>query len=793
MNEADVFRRWGYLQADLDALGRLPPLPHAELDAFPASPWRRIYAGTVGAEFMQLADPARRAWVQAALEAPAAAPDREGLFDTLLRADLFERALQSRYPGTKRFSLEGLTALLPVLEAFLDAGREAGARQILLGMSHRGRLNVMANFVGRPAREIFASFEDVDPRSTLGGGDVKYHLGATGERRGLRIALASNPSHLEAVDPVVLGRARARQLRFGGTAAVLPVLLHGDAAFAGQGIVAETLAMAGLAGYDVGGTVHVVLNNLVGFTTEPASLHPGRFATDAAKRIDVPIFHVNAEDPEACVRVARIAADYRARFGSDVVVDLVGYRRHGHSEVEDPTTTQPRLYAALAARPPLSSLYGARIGAEVEARQAPVRDALAGELAAARDFAHPPSLIVLPDWWAPYRGGRWSAELDVDTGVPLGTLREIARRLAELPPDFEAHPKIRALLEKRRSMAEGREAVDWGAAETLAFGSLLLEGTPVRLSGQDVRRGTFNQRHAALMDVETGAARLPLAELGARFEAVDSPLAEAAPLGFEFGYSREVPEALVLWEAQFGDFANGAQVILDQYLSASEDKWGLLSGLVLLLPHGYEGQGPEHSSARLERYLQLCAEDNWQIAQPGTAAQYFHLLRRQARRAWRKPLVVFTPKSLLRRPSAASPVATLAEGRFRPLLVDGPPDADRLLVASGKFVHELREEREKRGDARTALASLEQLYPFPEAELKAAIEGFPALRRLAWVQEEPSNMGAQAFVLPRLKTLAGARAVGAVRRPESASPATGSAKAHALEQAALLDLAFARA
>ncbi len=792
VNEADAFRRWGYLQADLDPLGRLPPRPHGELDAFPASPWRKVYAGTVGAEFMHLADPERRDWIRAALEAPAAPPDRERIFETLLRADLFERALQSRYPGTKRFSLEGLTAVLPLLDEILDAAREAGAEQLLLGMSHRGRLNVMANFVGRPAREIFACFEDVDPRSTLGGGDVKYHLGASGERRGVGIGLASNPSHLEAVDPVVLGRARARQIRLGGTAKVLPLLLHGDAAFAGQGIVAETLTLAGLAGYDVGGTIHVVMNNLIGFTAEPAALHPGRFATDAAKRIDVPVLHVNGEDPEACVRVARIAAAYRARFASDVVVDLVGYRRHGHSEVEDPTTSQPRLYAAIAARPPLSAVYAAKIGAEVEARDGKVRDGFRIELDAARAFEHPPSLIVPPAWWAPYRGGPWSAALEVDTGVPLEALAALGRRLAELPPGFEAHPKVRALLDKRRQMAEGEQDVDWGAAEALAFGSLLQEGTPVRLSGQDVRRGTFNQRHAALIDVESGAARIPLAELGARFEAVDSPLAEAGPLGFEYGYSRDFPEALVIWEAQFGDFANGAQVILDQYLSASEDKWGLLSGLVLLLPHGYEGQGPEHSSARLERYLQLCAEDNWQVAQPSTAAQLFHLLRRQARRAWRKPLLVLTPKSLLRRPSACSPVAELARGRFRPLLEETAEGIDRLLLCSGKIAHELRAEREKRGDRLTGIATLEQLYPFPDTELRAMLARQPALRELSWVQEEPMNMGALAFVLPRLRLLADGRPLRVVRRPESASPATGSAKAHALEQASLLALAFAR-
>jgi 2-oxoglutarate dehydrogenase E1 component len=796
-DDADVFRRWGHLQADLDALGRLPPRPHPALDAHPESPWRRLYGGTIGAEFGHIVDPARVEFVRRAMEEEPPTADRARILDLLLRGDVFEQSLQSRYPGTKRFSLEGLMAALPLLDEALAAAAERGAQQVLIGMSHRGRLNIMANLVGRPARDVAAGFEDVDPRSVLGGGDVKYHLGGNGEHRTrdgrrLWVVVASNPSHLEAVDGVLLGRTRARQERLGGRRAVLPVLLHGDAAFAGQGIAAEALNLAELPGYSVGGTLHLVLNNLVGFTTAPAALQTGRYATDVARRLDVPIFHVNATDPEAAVRVARIAVGWREAFGTDVVIDLVGHRRHGHSEVEDPTTTQPALYRRIAELQPLGEAYAARLGIDPSARIAELREHFRVELDAARAGTRTPALRTMPDWWAPYHGGPYDASREVETGVPRERLAGLGERLAEAPPGFAVHPKVRRLADERRAMARGERDVDWGAAEALALGSLLLDGVPIRLSGQDSRRGTFNQRHAAWVDVETGFDHVPLAALGAaRFEAVDSPLSEAAPVGFEFGWSRDFPEALALWEAQFGDFADGAQVILDTFVCASEDKWALPSGLVLLLPHGYEGQGPEHSSARLERFLQLSAEDNWQVCQPTTAAQYFHLLRRQARRAWRKPLVVFTPKSLLRHPAAASGVDALASGRFRPVIDDPREGSDRVIVCTGKVGHELRAERDRRKDA-AAVVLLEQLYPFPEAELRRALEAHPAARDVLWVQEEPANMGALAWVQPLLEAAAGGRPVRSVKRSASASPATGSAKAHAIEQKALLGLAFAR-
>ena len=782
--EADDFRRWGYLQADLDAFGRLPPRPRPELDAHPDSPWRRVYCGTVGAEFMHLRFADRADFIRERLEAKPAPVDPARILDLLLRAHVFETTLQSRYPGTKRFSLEGLETLLP----FLDEVREsAGTDELLLGTSHRGRLNTTAHIVGKAPRLIFAGFEDVDPRGVLGGGDVRYHLGATGRvtTRGgaeLRIHLASNPSHLEAVDPVLLGQARARLDR-GGT--VLPVLCHGDAAFAGQGVASETLNLADLPGYAVGGVLHVVLNNLVGFTTPPASLHSTRFAADVARQ--VPVFHVNAADPEAAVRTARLAVEYRRRFASDVVVDLIGFRRHGHSEVDDPTTTQPALYRRILDTPPLWETYAARAGLRADP-EALVREYQA-ELDAARAAGERPSLMEVPAEWKPFRGGFRDPADAPDTAVPRERLAELGDRLTALPEGFQAHPKVLRGLEERRASCRGERPADWSTAEALAFASLLSEGVPVRLTGQDTRRGTFNQRHAAVVDVNTGREHVPLASIG-RFSCHDSPLSEAAAVGFEYGYSRESPEALTLWEAQFGDFANGAQAHIDQFLSAGEDKWGLLSGLTLLLPHGYEGQGPEHSSARVERFLQLSAEHNWQVCQPSTAAQLFHLLRRQARRRWRKPLVVFTPKGMLRHPRAASPADDLAGGGFRAVIDDPLEGADRVLIGTGKILHELRAEREKRGGAAVAVIGVEELYPFPEEELREALVRHAGARTLIWAQEEPRNMGALSFVRPVLERISPVRPVRAVFRSRSASPATGSPKAHAIEQAALLALAF---
>jgi 2-oxoglutarate dehydrogenase E1 component len=804
----DSFRRWGYLQANLDPLGDLQPveLPELALSGPDAEAARKLYCGTIGVEFMHIPDPERRRWIEERIEseAPGSAqtPDKTKILDRLVRAEIFEQVLQTRYLGTKRYSLEGEAALLPLLDAILNAASEHDAQQAVLAMSHRGRLNVMVHIVGRPAAEVFARFEDVDPRSVLGGGDVKYHMGATGEfraanGRSLGIHLVSNPSHLEAVDPVAIGRTRAKQTRIGksGSQAVVPIVMHGDAAFAGQGIWAETLNMAGVEGFAVGGSVHIIVNNLIGFTTVPRELHSSRFSSDLSKRQPIPVFHVNAEDPEAVSRVGCMALDYRYAFASPVVVDLIGYRKHGHSEVDDPTITQPLRYKKIQAHAPLWQIYAGKIGVDAAPIVERVRQELDAAQKEAEELEKNPPMRKMPAYWDAYSGGRYNASFEVDTGVPAAELTATGEALASYPSGFHIHPKVKKLLEQRLEMARGKRPLDFGMAEALAFGTLLKQGTPVRLSGQDTKRGTFNQRHAALIDIENEKEFIPLQHIGpgqAFFEAYNSTLSEASVLGFEYGFSRDFPEALVLWEAQFGDFANGAQIIIDQFVAAGEDKWNLLSGVVLLLPHGYEGQGPEHSSARIERFLQLAARDNIQICQPSTAAQYFHLLRRQAMRAWRKPLVVFTPKSMLRTPASSSALAELSAARFRPVIPDsGDGTATRVLLCTGKIGHELEAERKRRKDESTAIVFLEQLYPFPEPELAAEMDRHANAREFVWVQEEPANMGALAFLLPRLERLARGRAVLSVKRSASASPATGSHKAHEMEQKTLLTLAFA--
>jgi len=800
----DTFRRWGYLQADLDPLGDLQPLrvPELEISGPEAEAARRVYCGSIGAEFMHIADRERRLWVQERMESEAPEMDRARVLELLVRAEVFEQVLQARYPGTKRYSLEGEAALIPLLDAVLNAAAEQEADQVVLAISHRGRLNVMVHAVGRSAAEIFAHFEDMDPRSVLGGGDVKYHLGATGEfaavnGRKLGIHLVSNPSHLEAVDPVAIGRARAKQKRRGerGQRQVVPVLIHGDAAFAGQGIWAEMLNMSCLEGYTAGGSVNIIVNNLIGFTTVPRESYSSRFSSDLAKRLPVPVFHVNAEDPDAVVRVGRMALDYRYAFGTPVIVDLIGYRRHGHSEVDDPTVTQPLRYRKIKAHPPVWQTYGCRIGIDARPVVQRVHDELDAAQKQSANLDKTPPLRQLPSYWDPYRGGRYDGSVEVDTGIPEHELTAIGEALTKYPPSFHIHPKVKKLLEQRLEMAQGKRSLDFGMAEALAFGSLLKQGVPVRLSGQDSRRGTFNQRHAALMDIETEEVFVPLEHLAPDqgwFEALNSPLSEASVLGFEYGFSRDFPDALVLWEAQFGDFANGAQIIIDQFIVAGEDKWDLLSGLVMLLPHGYEGQGPEHSSARVERFLQLAARDNIQICQPSTAAQYFLLLRRQALRSWRKPLVVFTPKGMLRHPAAASSLADLAAARFDAIIPDrGDGSASHVLLCTGKIRHELEATRKRRKDTSTAIVSLEQLYPFPEAELAAEMDRHASAREFIWVQEEPANQGALAFLLPRLERLSRGRPVRSIKRSASASPSTGSHKAHEMEQKTLLSLAFA--
>ena len=828
-----LFRQFGYLEAELNPLGLLPPQPHPdlEIDNEWAREARRIYCGSVGVEFMHIADPERRRWIQerieARIEADPAAVDQQRAMDLLLRADLFEQTLQQRYLGNKRFSLEGNTSLLPAVDQILDVAGERGAVELVMGMSHRGRLNVVIHVANRPPEQVFAEFEDVDPRSVLGSGDVKYHMGATGEyvtRSGkkIHIHLASNPSHLEAVDPVTIGRTRAKQDRAGedGEAKYLPLLVHGDAAFAGQGITAETMNFADLSGYTVGGTIHVIVNNLIGFTTNAREEHSSRFSAQLGRRQAIPIFHVNGEDVDAVMRIARIATEYRYKFGQDVIVDLIGYRRHGHSEVDDPTVTQPLMYKAIKEHPPLYQIYARQIGIEnIAERAQTIKSEYEAAQKSATQFTKKPVLRDLPNYWDDYFGGRYKAEYEQPTGVSREELEELTERLTTYPEGFHIHPKVKKLLEQRQKMGTGKQSVDYGMAEALAFASLVkpgLEkpGIPVRLSGQDSRRATFNQRHSVLFDIEDELEYVPLRHIAPGQAACDiynSTLSEAGVMGFEYGYSRDYPEALVLWEAQFGDFANVAQAVIDQFVCAGEDKWNLLSGLVLLLPHGYEGQGPEHSSARIERFLQLAARDNIQICQPSNAGQYFHLLRRQAMRKWRKPLVVFTPKSMLRHPDALSPLEDPTHQKFLSVIPDTEAqDAKRILLCTGKIGHELRTERQKRKDKdkdkdkdknkdndrdkdkalSVAIVFLEQMYPFPEAELAAELDRHKTARDIVWVQEEPANMGALSYMLPRLRHIADDRPVLSVKRSGSASPATGSAKAHEVEQKTLLALAF---
>ena len=800
----DAFRRWGHLQAKLDPLGQYlvpEPIPELNFEGEEADEAKGYYCGSIGVEFMHLPDAARREWIQERIEQAALVPDKQQVLERLTQADLFEQVIQSRYLGTKRFSLEGVTVLIPFLDEVLNRAADFGAEKAVMGMSHRGRLNVMANTFGKSPADIFSKFEDANPRSILGGGDVKYHVGATGQflsRTGVSMGLhlVSNPSHLEAVDPVAMGRARAQQIRIGevGQNKVLPVLIHGDAAFAGQGIWAETMNLGTMPGFTVGGTIQIIVNNLIGFTADPEECYSSRFSSDIGKRLPIPIFHVNAEDADAAIRVATMAVEYRYTFHTDVIIDLIGYRRHGHSEVDDPTITQPIRYARIKNHPALYEIYARQIGVDTSGRVKELQMELAAAQKQATLMKKSASLAKLPGYWSKYSGGPYKPEYEVDTGLSAASVEEISNSLTTYPRDFHIHPKIKKLLEQRREMGRGDRLFDYGMAEALAFGSLLLQGTPVRLSGQDSQRGTFNQRHSVLVDTENEQHCVPLQNLSpnqARFEVYNSILSEAGVLGFEYGYSRDYPETLVLWEAQFGDFANGAQIIIDQFIASGEDKWGLLSGVVMLLPHGYEGQGPEHSSARLERYLQLAAHDNIQICQPSTAAQYFHLLRRQAMRAWRKPLIVFTPKSMLRNPDASSPVAGFQLPRFRNVLPETEvQQVNRLLLCTGKIGHELRIERAKRKESTTGIVFLEQLYPWPEAELAAEVARHPEAREVIWVQEEPDNMGALSFVVPRLRRLFPERKVLSIKRSAAASPATGSAKAHDLEQKTLISLAL---
>lgn len=793
---------------------------------------RDSYCRTVGIEYMHIQDPEQRKWIQNKVERPyekASRDEQKRIMRRLNAAEAFETFLQTKFVGQKRFSLEGGESVIALLDRILCRAASEKLDEVCIGMPHRGRLNVLANIAGKSYGQIFREFEGTqDPKSVQGSGDVKYHLGTEGEfvsedGSKTKVYLAANPSHLEAVNPVLEGIVRAKQDRLnlaGESFTVLPVLLHGDAAFAGQGVVAETLNLSQLRGYRTGGTIHVVINNQVGFTTSPSSSRSSVYSTDVARMIQAPIFHVNGDDPEACVRVAELAYDFRQEFNKDVVVDMVCYRRRGHNEGDDPSMTQPLMYNLIEAKRSVRKLYTesliGRGDISVEDAEAALRDyqqqlerVFVETREAKKASAAPPARSSESD--APDNAGleRPTAQVQDDeapvrsateTGVPANEIVHIGETFANPPEGFTIHPKLKQLMDKRAQMVrEG--GIDWPMAELLAFGTLLKEGTPIRLAGQDSRRGTFVQRHAVLIDKNTAEEWTPLLYLGegqARFWVYDSLLSEYAAMGFEYGYSVERPDALVLWEAQFGDFANGAQTIVDEFISSSEQKWGQRSSVVLLLPHGYEGQGPDHSSARIERYLQLCAENNMTVAYPSTAASYFHLLRRQAYARPRTPLIVFTPKSMLRSKAAASPVEAFTQGGFQPVLSDHEgvtKDVTRVLFASGKVVHELDAEREKRGDTSTAIIRVEQLYPIPEKEIKQAAASYPGAE-LVWVQDEPRNQGAWPLMAQWLHEdlceMGETRPWRVVARKAAASPATGSSKKHALEQAELMEGAFGR-
>ncbi|MET0841097.1 MAG: 2-oxoglutarate dehydrogenase E1 component [Methyloceanibacter sp.] len=788
---------------------------------------KKTYCGHIGAEYMHISDPEQRAWIQDRMEGREAGFTAKGkiaILKKLIEAEAFERFLDVKYTGTKRFGLDGSESIVPALEQIIKRGGQLGVGEIVIGMPHRGRLNVLANVMTKPYRAIFHEFRggSAHPDDVEGSGDVKYHLGASSDREfdlnRVHLSLTANPSHLEIVDPVVLGKVRAKQDQRGDRERkeVLPLLLHGDAAFAGQGVVAECLGLSGLRGHRTGGSLHFIVNNQIGFTTYPRYARSSPYPSDVAKMIDAPIFHVNGDDPEAVVYVAKIATEYRQRFGKPVVIDMFCYRRHAHNEADEPAFTQPLMYRRIAEHPSVVEVYARKLVAdglltkdEVAAMQGEFRALLEEEFGAGE--AYRPNRA---DWL----DGRWSgighAEEGArrgDTGVALDVLREVGRKLTSFPKSFTPHKTIARIMATRRKMIEDGQGIDWATAEALAYGTLLVEGFRVRLSGQDSERGTFSQRHAVLMDQENEKKYTPLKHLAkgqAPFEVINSTLSEEAVLGFEYGYSLAEPNALVLWEAQFGDFANGAQVIIDQFISSGERKWLRMSGLVLLLPHGYEGQGPEHSSARLERYLQLCAEDNWQIANCTTPANYFHILRRQLHRQFRKPLVLMTPKSLLRHKRVVSTLAQLGPGSsFHRLLWDdaqflpgqiiklAPDDAiRRVVICSGKVYYDLYDEREKQGLNDIYLLRIEQLYPFPARALIHELSRFKDAE-MVWCQEEPKNMGAWSFIEPNLEWVldhigARHRRVRYAGRPSSAATATGMMSKHMHELKALLEEAL---
>ncbi len=845
----NAYRVRGHLIADIDPLHAMPLHHHPELDieTYGLTIWdldrefitgglagresaslrdildilRRAYCGKVGIEYRHIQSKEQKVWLREQIlvhfvnPQPIAPEVKKKLLEKLVAAEQFERFLHTKYLGQKRFSLEGCETIIPVLDQLLEGAARRGVEDITLGMAHRGRLNVLANVIGNFSERIFTAFEgSVHPNFPADEGDVKYHQGAAGERetsdgKKVKLTLSPNPSHLEFVDPVVEGMVRAKQDAMDMTREeafdrALPVLLHGDAAFAGQGIVMETLNLAELRGYRTGGTIHIIINNQIGFTTSPEAGRSTIYSTDVARMTQLPIFHVNGDDPEAAWRVLQIALDFRQAFNKDVVLDVVGFRKLGHNESDEPSYTQPLMYQRVKAHPGVRAVYAQKLIREGVIDEAGV-DKMIQErvahyeaaLARAKEIvANKPAVTELPPQPEEEDGSTIEK-----TGVAREVIREVSRKISIVPEGFNINPKMVGQLARRAKMGEGELPMDWAFAEAMAFGSLVLEGTRVRLSGQDSGRGTFSQRHAVMYDTQTGKPWAPLAELRseknpkAEFDVYDSSLSEQGVLGFDYGYSVVAQDALVLWEAQFGDFGNGAQVIIDQYIAASEDKWQQRSRLGLLLPHGYEGQGPEHSSARVERYLDLCAENNLQVCYPTTPAQYFHLLRRQIIQQTMRPLVVITPKSLLRLPAATSGVDELTEGGFLPVIDDAEvkdrAKVRRIVVCSGKVFYDLSAARKKSGDERVAIVRLEQFYPFPEKRLREVFGSYGGATQLVWAQEEPKNMGGWTFVEPRLTNmLPSCQRPYYVGRSASASPATGSYTIHELEQRRLVDQAL---
>ena len=800
-----------------DAIREGGPQPVASLREI-LETLRRAYCGSVGCEYMNIQHPEQKRWIQQQMEpdagqTPLDSVEQLTILEHLVEAEELEHFLHARFVGHKRFSLEGAETAVAIINGLLDHAAARGVTETVIGMAHRGRVNILATIIGKELVQIFSEFEgDIDPESIQGSGDVKYHLGASGVHRSpsgqeVNVSVAPNPSHLEAVDPVVEGIVRPRQDRLGDTERerVIPILVHGDAAFAGQGVVAETLNLSQLTGYRTGGTIHLIINNQIGFTTNPDEARSTPYSTDVARGVQAPIFHVNGDDPEAALRVTKIAFEFRQQFHKDVVIDMVCYRRHGHNEADDPSYTQPILYRQIRQHPSVAAIYSEQLvrqraigSADVSAMRRRVTTRLNEAYEAAQKHAERFEVqelsIVSKEQMAPPPHAETAADPQI--------LRRVVESLTTFPSEFHVHPKLRQFIERRRESFEKGGPIDWALGESLAFGSLAFEGTPVRLSGQDSARGTFSQRHLELFDSEDGHQYVPLKHVSpqqARFDVYDSLLSEYAVLGFEFGYSLADPLTLVIWEAQFGDFANGGQIMIDQFIASAESKWGQPSGLVMLLPHGYEGQGPEHSSARIERFLTLCAEQNLQVANCTTPAQYFHLLRRQMfggpdRRGVRKPLVIFTPKSLLRHPKAVSRLEEFTGGGFGEVLDDaalaGSGAVRRLVFCSGKIYYDLLAARDQRGGpADVALIRMEQLYPFPQRQVNDLLLGYPSTAEVVWAQEEPRNMGAWRFMWEQMQPLLNAtrREVRYIGRAESASPAAGSLKRHQQEQTEIVE------